>query len=151
MAKLKKRKIRWRPSKSPQVVGYRLYWALDGKLDYDSKRVDLGNVTEVILPDDIENFPVASGPVEFGLTAVDELGNESDMATLRAPYQFQVPAAPTGLRMEASRQFFLSETSATGVDRPEDGEVITAEFPGGESNPSPFADLLPFEQLAGGK
>lgn len=151
MAKLKKRKLRWQPSKSPQVVGYRLYWSADGRLDYDSQAADLGNVTEIVLPDDIENFPAAAGPVELGLTAVDELGNESDIVTLRAPYQFNVPAPPTDLRLEASRQFFLHQARNHSGEGPQTGELIAAGFPDDESNASPFAELLPFAHSAGDK
>ena len=100
MAKMKKRKLRWKASDSQQVVGYRLYWAEDGAVGYDSPFAALGNVTEVILPDEVEGFLPKGGPIEFGIAAVDELGNESDLATFKASYQFNIPLAPEDLRIE---------------------------------------------------
>ena len=122
MAKIKKRKLGWAASTSPQVIGYKLYWAEGEKVDYNSSAVVLGNVTEIVLPDDVEDFNPQGGPVEFGITAIDELGNESDMVTLFAPYQFSVPEAPTDLVMEALDDFNASdslEPDTEASDRPE--------------------------------
>ena len=101
MAKMKKRLLRWQASNSPQVIGYKLYWAQGGGVTYASSHANLGNVTEILLPDGIDAFSMGQGPVEFGVTAVDELGNESDMVTLTAPYQFSVPEPPMDLTIEA--------------------------------------------------
>ena len=108
MAKIKKRKLSWRASDSSQVVGYKLYWSEDGVPDYDSDCKMLGNVSEIILPDDVASFNPGSGPITFGITAVDELGNESDMATLAAPYQFSVPKAPDDLHMKSINDYYTS-------------------------------------------
>ena len=105
MAKMKKRRLSWRASHSSQVVGYKLYWAEGGGVNYDSQYAELGNITEIVLPDDVESFTPGNSPVEFGITAIDELGNESDMVTLFAPYQFSVPDAPKGLKMETMHEF----------------------------------------------
>ena len=105
MAKMKKRRLSWRASNSSQVVGYKLYWSAGGGVGYHSSCVRLNNVTEIVLPDDVASFMPANGPMEFGITAIDELGNESDMATLFAPYQFSVPEAPQGLKMETLKEF----------------------------------------------
>jgi len=148
MARLKKRRLRWKASESPQVVGYRLYWATGGTLGYDSACADLGNVTEVVLPDDIDNFPMTAGPVDIGITAVDELGNESDMITLQAPYQFDVPAAPTDLKFEAAREFFVKEAPDEQRGRP---GAVPAEPPADRPNTLPFADLFSLETRSGGK
>jgi len=101
MAKMKRRRLSWKPSGSPQVVGYKLYWSEGGAVTYDSQSAPLGNVTAVMLPDDIVSFKPGNGPLKIGLTAVDELGNESDMITVSAPYQFSVPEAPGGLKIES--------------------------------------------------
>ena len=100
MAKIKKRTLRWTASESPQVVGYILYWSEGGQVNYDCPSAKLGNTTEVVLPDDVESFAPESGPIEFGISAVDELGNESDLITISAPYQFNVPQAPEGIWLE---------------------------------------------------
>jgi len=105
VAKIKKRKLKWSTSSSSQVIGYKLYWSENGAVNYDSKCVTLGNVTEIVLPDDVDSFMPGGGPVEFAITAVDELGNESDMITLKAPYQFNVPKAPEDLYLQKLDDF----------------------------------------------
>ena len=118
MAKIKRRKLKWIASESAQVVGYKLYWSEDGAVNYDSKCAILGNVTEIILPDDVNSFIPNGGPIEFAITALDELGNESDMITLKAPYQFNVPKAPDDLYMQK-----LDDFSITGRAGDEDERV----------------------------
>jgi hypothetical protein len=100
MGRIKKRRICWEPSMSDDVVKYRLYWSEDGVVDYTSKSVDVGNVTEVVIPDDIPSFPRIRGDVALGIAAVNEGGNESDMAKMTAKINFIVPDAPTNLVVE---------------------------------------------------
>ncbi|MGB5747154.1 MAG: hypothetical protein WBM69_09250 [Desulfobacterales bacterium] len=127
MAKLKKRKLRWHASSSPQVIGYKLYWAERGDVDYNSNQALLGNVTEIVLPDDVDSFKPSDGQIEFGITSVDELGNESDMITLKAPYQFSVPKAPQNLEMEKLEQFHTTRyTEGDPADQMEAIELIEA-------------------------
>ncbi len=109
MAKIKKRKLRWKASASQQVVGYRLYWAEGEAVTYNASFVALGNVTEVVLPDDADGFCPKGGPVEFGVTAVDELGNESDLVTFEAPYQFNIPLPPEEVWIESLDDFQAQE------------------------------------------
>ena len=129
MSKMKKRKFRWDVSKSSQIVGYKLYWSEWGGVDYDSPCADLGNVNQVVLPDDVAAFTPANGPVEFGLTAVDELGNESDMAILYAPYQFSVPEAPANLVIETIQEFHVYHNPEVESDESPDQDQNVAEFP----------------------
>jgi len=100
MAKVQKRKIHWNASNSPGVVGYKIYWAVGKGVNYDSDFAEVGNVTEVILPDEVPSFPIAAGNIELGVVAVDHIGNESDMTKLYAPFGFSAPDAPTGLTVE---------------------------------------------------
>jgi len=100
MAKVQKRKIHWNASNSPGVVGYKIYWAVGKGVNYDSDFAEVGNVTEVILPDEVPSFPIAAGNIELGLVAVDHIENESDMTKLYAPFGFTAPDAPTGLTVE---------------------------------------------------
>jgi hypothetical protein len=116
MAKIKRRRLKWDASSSPQVVGYKLYWSENGELNYDSQWLMLGNVTEIVLPDDVKSFKPNGGPIEFGVTAVDELGNESDMVTLRAPYQFNVPKAPDDLYLQKLEDFSITDNRDNKVD-----------------------------------
>ena len=116
MAKIKRRRLKWVASDSSQVVGYKLYRSENGELNYDSQWVMLGNVTEIVLPDDVKSFKPNGGPIEFGVTAVDELGNESDMVTLTAPYQFNVPKAPDDLYLQKLEDFYVTDDRDDKVD-----------------------------------
>jgi hypothetical protein len=100
MARIRKRKVSWNTSNGLGVVGYKLYWAVGKEVNYDSDFAEVGNVTEVILPDDIPSFPIVAGDIELGIVAVDHIGNESDMTKLSAPFDFTAPDPPTGLAVE---------------------------------------------------
>lgn len=116
MAKIKKRRLKWTASDSGQVVGYKLYWSEGSEVDYHSKCVTLGNITEVVLPDEVDAFRPNGGPITFGITALDELGNESDMTTLAAPYQFNVPQAPDDLYLQKLDDFGITPHPEDNVD-----------------------------------
>ncbi|WP_372681106.1 hypothetical protein [Desulfosarcina sp.] len=83
MAKIRKSKLSWKASESENVVGYKLYWSKAAKVGYDSKSIKVGNVTKIALPDDVT---LPDGPVMFGVTAIDNDGNESDMTTTPEPF-----------------------------------------------------------------
>jgi len=100
MARIRKRKVRWNPSSASGVKGYKLYWAVGKEVNYDCDFAELGDVTEVTLPDDVPTFPIVAGDMELGVVAVDHIGNESDMTKLSAPFDFTAPEAPTGLSVE---------------------------------------------------
>jgi Tfp pilus assembly protein PilZ len=99
MGKIKNRKIRWEPSSSPNVK-YRLYWSIAGGVDYHSDHADVGNVTEVNLPDDIPLFPLTWGRFELGISAINEAGNESELTKTTVHVNFTVPEAPKNLTVE---------------------------------------------------
>lgn len=104
MAKIRKCKLSWEASDSENVIGYKLYWSKATHVNYDSKSIKVGNVTEIALPDDVT---LSEGPVMFGVTAIDKDGNESDMTTIPEPYQLNVPKAPAGLSLKALDEFKL--------------------------------------------
>jgi len=131
MAKMKKRKLCWDASESQQVVGYRLYWAEGGRVNYESPFASLGNVTKVVLPDDVSGFSHKGGPIEFGVTAVDELGNESDLTTFKASYQFNIPLAPEGMWIEPLDEFHTEEKEPDDEKSP---DPITLYASAGDSN-----------------
>jgi hypothetical protein len=128
MAKVKRRKLAWVASTSSQVVGYKLYWSENRKVNYDSQCIMLGNVTEITLPDNVESFKPNSGSIEFAITAVDELGNESDMITLMAPYQFNVPQAPEDLYMINADGFHMTHQPEEDEDEDEDADFFQTRF-----------------------
>ena len=98
--KIKRKRIRWYRSPSTEVVKYRLYWSAEGKVDYDSQYVELGNVADAILPDDIPSFPLICGTVYLGITALSQAGNESDLTKISASLDFTVPEAPHQIWVE---------------------------------------------------
>lgn len=84
----------------------------------------LGNVTEIVLPDDVNSFTPNGGPVKFGVTAVDELGNESDMITLKAPYQFNVPEPPDDLYLQKLDEYYTTIVQDDEADEEEPIDLV---------------------------
>lgn len=107
MAKIRKRKIRWNPSSTADVVGYKVYWSVGGGVNYNSESAEVGMRTEVILPDELPSFPLVEGEIELGITAVNEIGNESDMTTFSAPFEFAVPAPPADLVIQTVEDYYI--------------------------------------------
>ena len=100
MGKIRKRKIRWEPSPSGEVIKYKLYWSETGPVDYESASKEVGNVTQVVLPDDVSCFPLTAGDIELGITGITSEGNESDFVRVSAHFDFKVPEAPKNLIIE---------------------------------------------------
>ena len=98
--KIKKKIVRWQASTSLNVSNYRLYWSKRGGVNYDSQHADLGNVTEVILPDDVPSFPLDSKDLTLGVSAVNTAGNESHITEITAHFNFTVPGPPKNLEVE---------------------------------------------------
>lgn len=98
--KIKRKKVRWHRSPSTDVSKYRLYWSVGGEVDYDSQYVELDNVANAILPDDIPSFPLITGTVRLGITALSQAGNESDMTKISVSMDFTVPEAPKQIWVE---------------------------------------------------
>lgn len=97
MAKIVKRTISFNPPDAPDVSGYKLYWSTGVTVDYTSTNADLGNKTKIIIPDDVPSFPLVENQITIGITAYDDVGNESDMVITTAPFDFDAPDAPTNL------------------------------------------------------
>jgi len=98
MGKVRKRTVRWEPSTDAKK--YRFYWSWKGPVGYESDFVEVENKTLVILPDEVPSFPTIAGEIELGITAVNAVGNESDMTTVKAYLDFTVPEAPKLLTVE---------------------------------------------------
>jgi hypothetical protein len=84
------------------VVRYKIYWAIGGGVNYDSDFAEVGNVTEVILPDEIPSFSILPINIEFGVTAVNKMRGESDMAKYTVIFKFTTPDSQTDSRTEAA-------------------------------------------------
>ena len=95
--KTKKKRIRWNRSPSPSVLGYRLYWAVVGEVSYGSEFIDIGDRTEVALPDQVPSLQHVRGEVALGITAVNREGNESDMVRFTVNFDSPVQGVPAGL------------------------------------------------------
>jgi hypothetical protein len=100
--KAKRARVRWNASVSPNVVGYKLYWAIGGGVNYDSDFFEVGNVTEVILPDDVPSFSILPINIEIGVTAVNKMRRESDMAKYTVIFKFTTQDSPRDSRAEAA-------------------------------------------------
>ncbi|MBN2033830.1 MAG: hypothetical protein JW836_11180 [Deltaproteobacteria bacterium] len=100
--RMKRRRVSWNPSLSPDVVGYRIYWAVNKSVSYDADFSNVGCTTSLILPDDVPHFPLTVGRVEIGITALNRSGNESDMTIVAAFIDFSRPDVPLNLKIEAT-------------------------------------------------
>ncbi len=98
--KIRQRKICWERSNSPDVINYKVYWSEDDRIDYDSNHGLVGDVAELLLPDDLLSFPLIKSTMTLGISAVDSAGNESDITTVSVNLDFTVPDAPRDLRIE---------------------------------------------------
>ncbi len=99
MARLRKKKISWERPDSSRGLRYRLYWSVGESVGYDSQFIELENVTEIILPDDVAPFPMKSRNIQIGISAINEAGNESDIARLDVQLDFSVPGPPKNLQV----------------------------------------------------
>jgi hypothetical protein len=70
------------------------------QVDYHSQYVDLHHVTEAVLPDDIPSFPLITGTLYLGITAITKAGNESEMTKASASLDFTLPEAPKQIWVE---------------------------------------------------
>jgi len=94
MAKIRKFKLSWKPSESDIPVGYKLYWSVKSPVNYSSNSIEIGKINELDLPDILVGIALSGESIYLGISAVDEMGNESDIITLSEPYNFSVPPAP---------------------------------------------------------
>lgn len=127
MAKIRKYKLSWQASDSDTVVSYKIYWSKNAEVRYHSKGIDVGKVTEIVLPD---RFSLSGGPIMFGVAAVDKDGNESDIVTLAEPYQPHIPKPPVGLSINPTEKSKVLDTRKA------------TESIKGEINADPLADAI---------
>ena len=105
MSKVKKKKIRWTPAGDSDIVAHRVFVAHEGD-EIDTARniyveVPIGDEQSVILPDDFPPGTFADeGNYIVGICAVDDVGNEGDLALVASPFDFIAPGAPTDLIVE---------------------------------------------------
>ena len=97
VSKTWKKRIRWARPRSLNVAGYRLYWSVSGEVSYDSEFVDIGDRTEVILPEQVPSLQHVHGEVAFGITALTHGGNESNMVRFNVHFDSPDQRVPGGL------------------------------------------------------
>jgi len=101
MSKIFNRRISWEPSIAEDVVAHRVY-VVQGieEPTYDDLNVTVNMPkTEVVVPDEFPGFPLYDGEYTIGIVAIDDWGNESDMATATVPFDFIAPSAPTNIKV----------------------------------------------------
>jgi len=100
MANVRKYQISWTKATASDIIGYKIYYVPDGEeLNYGSPNVSVGDVDSVIIPDDVPEFPFIDGNYQIGITAVDDVGNESDFLMKTVPFDLVAPDAPTNLEV----------------------------------------------------
>ena len=100
MARIESKTISWNPSEAEDVAGYRVYYkpaAEEDSIQYGDPFIETTDA-QVMAPDD---FPDGSfseeGDYLVGVSALDEAGNESDIAEVVHPFDLTAPPMPTGL------------------------------------------------------
>jgi len=96
MSKISKKRIFWSPVEGEDVVGYRVYVAPETALfSYGLSFVETPE-THVTAPD---SFPSGTFDIDqvynVWITAVDDVGNESDPLALISPFDFVAPSSPS--------------------------------------------------------
>jgi hypothetical protein len=102
--RIRRRKISWEPSPSPDVIGYRMYWDINQSISYSSEYIDIEHKTTLKLPDDVPSFPRVAGQMEIGITALSRSGNESDMCIVTTFVDFTRPGMPSKLKIETLKE-----------------------------------------------
>lgn len=103
MALIRKRRIWW--ESVPEASSYVVYVSKDRTffpLDNFSWETTPGVIlkvvigkTEVIIPDEVPEFPAKTGTYHIGITSRDDLGNQSDPFLLSGFFKFIAPPPPT--------------------------------------------------------
>ena len=107
MAKIREIYLRFTPSGSSDVVSYALYSDIvPTAVTYEnSTRHDLGmpSAENDELVFDMSTLGLAEGDYNFGLVAIDDVGNESSMDLIdNVPLDLTAPDAPSGARVVRS-------------------------------------------------
>jgi len=96
MAKLVEKILTWNPP-DDDTVSHRVYVSVTGaNPDYTSFYTDVpAQESSIKLP--FLGMPLIEGKYIFGVSAVDDAGNESDLSFIEGYLDFLAPSPPTGL------------------------------------------------------
>lgn len=100
-SKMIKRRIKFAPSPSPDVTGYRMFFCPEAEeLTEASKSIDIGNRTEFEIPGEFADLAGLDGIYKAAIVAYDDAGNMS-ASGLEAivPLDFLPPEAPGALEV----------------------------------------------------
>lgn len=106
--KLRKTYVRWIPSTSPDVVGYKIYYEkAPAAVGFTSPFVDAGmpavNSSTGKMEYDLTSVPALTQGEEavwnLGVAAVDDVGNEGIEFISNVPLDLVAPSAPSGLEI----------------------------------------------------
>lgn len=98
MAKVKRVIVTWDPApENEKVVSYNVYWSSGDTFTYDTPHVNV-TTNQIVLPDAISGLRNVEGKIFLAITAIDENGNESDMAKKELDVDFFCPNTPTNIQ-----------------------------------------------------
>ena len=108
-ANIRRRRITWKPVS--EAASYVVYVSPDRALFNPENfrweathgvmsKIVIGK-TELILPDEWPEFPRERGIYYIGITAKDEVGNESSPFILEGLFKFSPPQSPSNARIES--------------------------------------------------
>jgi len=102
--RVKKKRLTWTAAPDSDIVSHRVFVGNEGET-IDPKTSPYVEVvmpkTSILLPDDFpsETFE-GEGNYILGVCAVDDVGNEGDLALVASPFDFIAPGVPTNLVVE---------------------------------------------------
>ena len=103
MAKIRSLSLKFTPSTSPDVVSYALYVeSVPTQVSYDSTKYDLAMpaIINNEMTFDMVTLNLPEGDYNFGIVAIDDVGNESSMDLIdNVPLDLTAPDAPSGARV----------------------------------------------------
>jgi hypothetical protein len=104
MSKVKKKRVSWTPASDTDIVAHRVYVSqADADLNILTDlwiKLDMP-IASVLLPDDFpEGTFTGEGNFTVGVSAIDDVGNEGDVAIVASPFDFIAPGVPTNLIVE---------------------------------------------------
>lgn len=127
MAKIKKFKLSWKHSKSDLIAGYKLYWSIKSPVHYSSNSIKLDKINELDMPDILIGIALSGESIYLGISAIDEMGNESDITTLSEPFNFSVPSAPEEFALIGQDDFkIIDPYEEDEHDEPDENPIPSA-------------------------
>jgi len=99
MAKVKSYNIAWAAPVDADVVGYNLRWAWGSAPTGNETPFYIAGKATTTVQIPVAGMTANEGELYLALTALDDVGNESDPAVLHFPFDIVAPGPPTNLRL----------------------------------------------------